>query len=82
MRQMSTLKLCTSKDLALSVFVFTSHSGGKAKLGFFKELIVLYAESIGIKTCWMGYYKKRLVMAIVYTDYPYAKDMYSTAFLH
>ncbi len=40
----------------------------QANLGFIGELIVLYAESIGIKTCWMGHYKKHQVMGIVHPD--------------
>ncbi len=40
----------------------------QAKLGFLGELIVLYAESQGIRTCWMGHYKKRTVNEIVKND--------------
>ena len=38
----------------------------QAKLGFLGELIVLYAESIGVRTCWMGHYNKKQVNKIVY----------------
>jgi nitroreductase len=37
----------------------------QSKLGFIGELIVLYAESQAIKTCWVGHYKKDVVRDIV-----------------
>ena len=40
----------------------------QAKLGFLGELIVLYCESLGIRTCWIGHYKKNQVHNIVYKD--------------
>ncbi len=40
----------------------------QAKLGFLGELLLLYAESIGIKTCWMGHYKKNIVNDIVFKN--------------
>ncbi len=40
----------------------------QAKLGFLGELIVLFCESLGIQTCWMGHYKKRQVYDIVYKN--------------
>ncbi|TFG29157.1 hypothetical protein EU528_10130 [Candidatus Thorarchaeota archaeon] len=40
----------------------------QAKLGFLGELIVLYAESLGVRTCWMGHYSKKQVSKIVYND--------------
>jgi hypothetical protein len=48
----------------------------QAKLGFLGEQLVLYCESIGVRTCWMGHYKTREVYEIVYgtskpdEDYP------------
>jgi nitroreductase len=38
----------------------------QAKVGFLGELLILYCESIGVNTCWMGHYKKRNVYQIVY----------------
>lgn len=38
----------------------------QTKLGFLGELIILFCESLGVKTCWMGHYKKREVNEIVY----------------
>ena len=46
----------------------------QTKLGFLGELIVLYAESIGIRTCWMGHYNKKQVHKIVYGDNPQRND--------
>ena len=40
----------------------------QAKLGFLGELLVLYSERQGIKTCWMGHYKKNIVHEIVTAD--------------
>jgi nitroreductase len=37
----------------------------QAKLGFLGELVILYCESIGVNTCWMGHYKKKQVNTIV-----------------
>ncbi len=38
----------------------------QAKLGFLGEQLILYSESIGVKTCWMGHYKTKEVNEIVY----------------
>jgi hypothetical protein len=49
--------------LALS----TSHSPvEQAKLGFIGEQLILYCESIGVRTCWMGHYRSKEVHEIVY----------------
>lgn len=42
----------------------------QTKLGFLGELIILYAESLGIRTCWMGHFNKKQVTEIVYHDNP------------
>ncbi len=42
----------------------------QTKLGFLGELIVLFAESIGIKSCWMGHYNKKNVRDTVYGSTP------------
>jgi nitroreductase len=38
----------------------------QAKLGFLGELLILYSESIGIRTCWMGHFRTKEVYDIVY----------------
>lgn len=38
----------------------------QAKLGFLGEQLILYSESIGVKTCWMGHYRTKEVNQIVY----------------
>jgi len=38
----------------------------QAKLGFLGEQLILYSESIGVRTCWMGHYKTKEVNQIVY----------------
>jgi hypothetical protein len=38
----------------------------QAKLGFLGEQIILYSESIGVRTCWMGHYSTKEVHEIVY----------------
>ncbi|MFW9958030.1 MAG: nitroreductase family protein [Candidatus Odinarchaeota archaeon] len=38
----------------------------QAKLGFLGEQLILYSESIGIRTCWMGHYRTKEVEDIVY----------------
>ncbi|MFW9961715.1 MAG: nitroreductase family protein [Candidatus Thorarchaeota archaeon] len=38
----------------------------QAKLGFLGEQLILYSESIGVRTCWMGHYRTRDVKKIVY----------------
>jgi len=38
----------------------------QAKLGFLGEQLILYSESIGVRTCWMGHYRARDVKKIVY----------------
>jgi len=38
----------------------------QAKLGFLGEQMVLFSESIGVRTCWMGHYKTKEVQEIVY----------------
>ncbi|NHJ24281.1 MAG: hypothetical protein EAX89_06880 [Candidatus Lokiarchaeota archaeon] len=40
----------------------------QAKLGFIGELVVLFCESINLKTCWMGHYNKEVVNRIVGND--------------
>ncbi|MBD3405224.1 MAG: hypothetical protein GF411_03695 [Candidatus Lokiarchaeota archaeon] len=40
----------------------------KAKAGFLGELVILYAESLGVKTCWMGHFKKKEVYQIVHNS--------------
>jgi len=38
----------------------------QAKLGFLGEHLILYSESIGVRTCWMGHYRIKQVHDIVY----------------
>ncbi len=38
----------------------------QAKLGFLGEQLILFSESIGIRTCWMGHYRTKEVEDIVY----------------
>ena len=38
----------------------------QAKLGFLGEQLILYSESIGIRTCWMGHFRTKDVHDIVY----------------
>ncbi|MFX0011354.1 MAG: nitroreductase family protein [Candidatus Hermodarchaeota archaeon] len=40
----------------------------QAKLGFIGELIILFCESIDLKTCWMGHYNKKVINEIVGSD--------------
>lgn len=40
----------------------------QAKLGFLGEQLILYSESIGVRTCWMGHYRTGDVKKIVYGD--------------
>jgi nitroreductase len=37
-----------------------------AKLGFLGEVFILYSESLGVRTCWMGHYRRKEVEDIVY----------------
>ncbi|MFW9919691.1 MAG: nitroreductase family protein [Candidatus Thorarchaeota archaeon] len=48
--------------------ITTDSLEAQAKLGFLGELIVLFAESLDIKTCWMGHYKKKIVQDILIAD--------------
>lgn len=38
----------------------------QAKLGFLGEQLILYSESVGIRTCWMGHFRTKEVHDIVY----------------
>jgi nitroreductase len=49
------------------VALSTTHSSvEQAKLGFLGEQLILYSESIGIRTCWIGHYRTKEVKDIVY----------------
>ncbi|MFW9951565.1 MAG: nitroreductase family protein, partial [Candidatus Thorarchaeota archaeon] len=37
----------------------------QAKLGFIGELVILFCETLNLKTCWMGHYNKDTVNKIV-----------------
>ncbi len=37
----------------------------QAKLGFLGEPLILYSESIGIRTCWMGHFRAKEVHDIM-----------------
>lgn len=52
---------------------FTGEPGilSQAKTGFTGELFILFAESLGIGTCWYGHYLKNNVYQVVYGDKDY-----------
>lgn len=38
----------------------------QAKVGFLGEIFILYCESLGVNTCWIGHFKKENTYQIVY----------------
>jgi nitroreductase len=40
----------------------------QAKLGYLGEQLILYSESIGVRTCWMGHFRTKDVHDIVLAD--------------
>ena len=55
----------------------------QAKLGFLGEQLILYCESIGVRTCWMGHFRAKDVRKIVYrgSESPDDQILYSIILL-
>ncbi len=59
--------------LALSA---TNSLEDQAKLGFIGEIFLLYCESLGIETCWLGHFSRNKVMKIINTTQSIPSDQH------
>ena len=62
----SSVYLFSSSIKTIAAFVAPTSIMDQAKIGFLGELFILFCESLGVATCWLGHYRRKNVYQLVY----------------